>query len=63
MAAVLLGELADELEAEINARYHGLLDAGVMQRRFNRDMDPVYRARKWLIRDNQKLLAQEGVEL
>jgi hypothetical protein len=38
---------AEDLEAEIRARYNDeMLAYPVMSRRFNRDMEPVYRARK-----------------
>jgi hypothetical protein len=47
---VLLEELANELEAEIDARYRsmeGEIHPGLM-RRYNRDMEPVNRAREVL---------------
>ena len=45
-----LRELADDLEAEITAKYQGLTCYPVQQRRMNRDMEPVNRARELIRR-------------
>lgn len=44
----LVKELADDLECELKGHYNGTLDYPSERRRFERDMDSVYRARRAL---------------
>lgn len=41
-------ELADDIEAELEARYEGMKDHPAMKRRYDRDMESVIRARALL---------------
>ena len=48
VALTLLMDLADDLEASVNGEYQGTLDYPSQKRRYDRDMQPVQRARKFL---------------
>ena len=43
-----LKECADDLEASVNAEYHGTLDYPSQRRKWERDLQPVAAARKLL---------------
>lgn len=45
----MVRELSDDLEAELNGRYEGTKDHPAMKRRYDRDLEPVLRARSLLI--------------
>jgi hypothetical protein len=44
-AHMLMAELADDLEAELRDKYNGTLHYPSQQKRYDRDMEPVRRAR------------------
>ena len=48
LLSVALKECADDLEASVNAEYHGTLDYPSQRRKWERDLQPVAAARKLL---------------
>ncbi len=51
----VLTEVSDDLAGELDGRYAGMLDHPAMKRRYDRDMEPVIKARSLL-----RALSKEG---
>ena len=47
-AKQMIRDLANELESEVEAHYNGVKDYPGLQRRYERDMDTVWQARRFL---------------